>query len=77
MNSCRSLRADLGPASWFLPTWTAIEHREPFEMSESMAWHGRLKRRSERRHVSGRRDSHKKSINNAPDRVCATGGSIA
>jgi hypothetical protein len=46
-------------------------------MSESMAWHGRLKRRSERRHVSGRRDSHKKSINHATVRMCATGGSIA
>ena len=77
MNSCRSLRAELGPASWFLPPWTAIEHRESFEMSESMAWHGRLKRRSKRRHVSGWRDSHKKSINNATDRICATGGSIA
>jgi hypothetical protein len=77
MSACRSLRADLGPASWILPPWTATEHRESFEISESIAWHGRLKRRSERRHVSGRRDSRKKSINNATVRMCATGGSIA
>jgi hypothetical protein len=46
-------------------------------MPESIARHGRLRRRIECRRVQGSRDSHKKSINKTTARMCASGGSIA